>query len=288
MDDLPRLVVGGDGVLGAALVDALIAAGRDVVATTRRAPPTPGRLLLDLAAPLVDWPALPRVACAWLCAAVTSQAACERDPQGSWRVNVEQTVALAERLARDGARVVFLSTSQVFDGSRARRTPADPPSPLTEYGRQKAAAEARLRAALGSRLVIARLTKVVAPDAPLFRGWLTALRRGETIRAFTDLRCAPLPLAWVAQALVRLGAQPVAGIVHLSGERDVSYHEAACHLARRLGVDPALVQPGSAVEAGLPAGLRPAHTTLERNGWDPGPGLPWPTVAEAWDSLLAL
>lgn len=273
------LVVGADGTIGAALARQLRAQGEAVVETTRRPQSiAPGRVPLDLARDPSGWEPPPGVRLAFLCAAVSGLEACCRDPVGSRAVNVEHTARLASALAERGAFAVFPSTSQVFDGTSARRPAADPVCPRGEYGRQKAEAEARLLA-MGAAVV--RLTKVVRPDMPLLAGWVRALRAGVPIRPLRDLVMAPVSLAFAATALARIGLARRAGIAQVSATRDVTYEAVARRLCARLGADPALVQPTTARQAGLPEASIAAHTSLDSAGLeDLGLSAPDP-----WDAV---
>ena len=173
------LLVGGDLEIGAATFRALRERGEPVAATTRRPDRVaPDRPFLDLARPLDDWTPPPGTRGACIFAAVARLAACENDPAGSAHINVTQTAALIERLIAHGAAIVFASSDKVFDGTRPQM-PADAPvAPNCEYGRQKAAIEALLRAHIerGADAAILRLSKVVAPDSALFADWSAALR----------------------------------------------------------------------------------------------------------------
>src|ERR1700749_1277786 len=119
------LIVGGDSEIAAAASAHLRSVGRDVVATTRREDrASADRPFLDLGRPVDDWPIPDGIGAACFCAAIARLADCARDPEGSTRVNVTGTVALADRLLARGIPVLFLSTDKVFDGSRAQ-VPAD-------------------------------------------------------------------------------------------------------------------------------------------------------------------
>jgi dTDP-4-dehydrorhamnose reductase len=264
MPALPKsmveLVVGADSAIGAALLRRLQAAGRPVVGTSRR--PDRDRTLhyLDLAAVPETWTG-PDVSVAYLCAALARVEDCRRDPVGSARVNVIGITRLAEQLAATGAFVVFLSTNHVFDGTRPGRKIDEATSPANEYGRQKAEAERRLPALPGAAVM--RLTKVLAEPNPLFAGWLADLVQGRRIHPFSDMVMAPVPLDTVVSALTRLGEVRRAGIWHLSGERDVSYAEAALWGARIIGAEASLIEPVTTKMA-LPNAEAPArHTTLD-------------------------
>ncbi len=283
-----RLLIGGDGEIGAAAFRALKAAGSPVAATTRRPDRAgPEQPLLDLAAPLADWqpPAGTRSAC--VLAAVARLADCAADPVRSAHINVTQTVALIERLIARDIHVVFLSSNQVFDGSRAHVAAEAPACPVSTYGRQKAAAEARLKElmAAGAPLAILRLAKVVSPGMALIAGWIEALLAAKPIRAFADMTMAPVPIDLVVAAIAALMADRRAGIFQLTGPRDVAYAEVGRFLARRLGAGAGLVAEGSAAEAGLPAGACPAHTTLDSSALG---GLYGLEVPDAWDVIAGV
>src|SRR5436305_6422990 len=83
-------------------------------------------------------------------------AECHRDPARARRVNVGGTATLAELAAKAGARLVLVSTDLVFDGEHAPYREADPPRPLSAYGRSKAEAEAAVLAV--PRAAVARVS----------------------------------------------------------------------------------------------------------------------------------
>jgi len=252
-----ELVVGADSTIGGELLRSLKADGRPALGTSRR-PGRPG-MYLDLADPPQRWQG-PPVAVAYLCAAVTRLDDCQRDPQGTARVNVAGTLHLAQLLASQGASLVFLSTNHVFDGARPFRRIDEEVSPLNEYGRQKAEAERCLRM-LGQTAIL-RLTKVLGGPNPLFAGWARSLVRGERIRPFHDLVVAPVPLHCVCSVLRQLGAEQRSGIWHLSGDRDLSYAEAAFLGASVLGANSKLIEP-TAMRSQPHAEQSPRYTTLD-------------------------
>jgi dTDP-4-dehydrorhamnose reductase len=259
------LVIGGDSEIGSAVYRTMRAAGKSVIATTRRSQPSADRLHLDLAASLAGWQPPPGAGSACTCAAVARLADCAADPEGSAHINVVQTAALADKLLQRGVHVLFLSTNQVFEGTGPHTAADAPHAPVSEYGRQKARMETLLlrRIAGGEPVAILRLAKVVSPRMPLFDEWIKKLSAGQPIRAFTDMTLAPTPIGVVCDAISRLMADRATGVFQLTGPRDVTYAEAARYLAVRLGVDSALVREASVREAGLPHGTAPPYTSLD-------------------------
>jgi dTDP-4-dehydrorhamnose reductase len=267
------VIVGGDGTLGRALRQRLGEINRPLVWTTRRGHAADDAAVeLDLGNPHAlksfDLPEpLGRV---YLLAAVTSLHACRTDPAGTRRINVDAVARLGERIAESGGTPVLVSTNLVFDGRVARVAIEAPVRPQTEYGRQKVDAEAAVLSLGG---VVLRPTKIVPPGWDRLRDWALRLQRRQTVNAFTDLWFAPVPLSRVLDTL----ANAMPGIHHESGQPDISYFEAALHLAQRLDADPDLVVPAQAADHGIPPEQRPRHTTLACAQ----PAKVWQTLDEA-------
>ena len=257
------MVVGAHGTIGGALARRLEARGSQVHTTARRALGAAGRTLrLDLAARVGDWPRIPRTDVAVLSAVVTSIAACAADAEATARVNVSGTIALAERMAEQGTFVIFLSSNQVFDGSRARRPRDDARCPISEYGRQKVAVEDAIGRLAPSACVV-RLTKVVHPLWPLLQRWRQALAAGAAVAPLLGLTLAPVTLDGLLDFLETLIERRPPGTFHFSGDDDVPYADLAAALIRAAGADPRLLQPIAASTP--PPGFEaiPHYTSLD-------------------------
>jgi dTDP-4-dehydrorhamnose reductase len=83
------------------------------------------------------------------------------------------------------------------------------------------------------------------------------------VRAFADMRLAPVPLALAADAVCEIALRRLSGVYQLSGPQDVTYLEVAHRLAERLGAPASLVMPQAAHAAGQPEGADATHTTLD-------------------------
>ena len=257
-----HLVVGAESMVGTALARRLTRSGVDVRGTTRRHDAVTGtNLFLDLSAVPDSWKPSEPVDVAILCAGVTRLKACKENPKESRLINVDGIVKVAEILRKQGAFVIYLSTNQVFDGTRPLVTPSNTTSPVTEYGRQKAEAEQRLNEA-GTVDAIVRLNKVMGPVNPLIEGWKRDLLAGRTITPFSDMTLAPVPLSSVLSALTMIAQERRIGTFHVSGERDITYADAAYIGAEALGVSPELVQPVHSAQADLASEPSPVNTCL--------------------------
>jgi dTDP-4-dehydrorhamnose reductase len=256
------LVVGGDGLIGSAIAARLRGAEAPVIVTTRRPLRAAKDVFhLNLADDPNGWPSLPRAGAAVICAAVARLSDCESDPAAR-SVNVDGTLALAERLAAQGCHVLFLSSDKVYDGTAPHRGRDETPCPETEYGRHKAAVERALLERWDTCAVL-RLAKVLSPDLPLLRQWVSALRIGKCITPFDNMYLAPITVSFVADLAIRLMSQRATGIYQASGDRDVAYNLLALALAGAVGADRELVTPATADPGVAPPAARARHSTLD-------------------------
>lgn len=100
--------------------------------------------------------------------------------RGGFRQQMAFHEALADLLAGDKARLLYVSTANVFDGDLSRPwLETDTPRPESDYGVFKRDCEAMLGEKLGERLVIFRLPSVWAPDCPRIRQLNASSRSGK-------------------------------------------------------------------------------------------------------------
>lgn len=281
------LVIGGDSLIGAALLRAADAMAWHAVGTTRRKDIS-GLAYLDLTDP-APAPVLHQdFDAVVICAAVSRHDRCAADPHAARLVNVEGAVRVALDLAGQGAHVVFLSTDSVFGENNCQRRESDTPSPGERtYPALKAQAEALLLDTVPpDQLAIVRLTKVVSARREPFSTWCAALRAGARIEGLSDLMFSPVSLRCAANALLQLCASGEAGVFHLSGERDLSYAEFAWEVSARAG-GVSTVSTRSMAEAGVQPSYRPSRSSLGMAETTRRTGLLPQSVAAVVDDLLA-
>jgi dTDP-4-dehydrorhamnose reductase len=259
------LIVGAESTIGRGLLAAFEPAAISVWSTSRRNyDPASQRLLLDLSQSPDSWMLPPSpVDVAFLCAAMTSQAECESEPEATYEVNVRQTYALAKKLTTAGTFVIFISTSLVLDGQTPYADTRQSINPQTIYGRQKAEAEQHLLG-LGDAVAVVRFGKVIAPGLPLFDNWASDLHAGKTIHPFSDMVLAPVALPFAVEVLRRVALMRRPGILQASAASDITYAEAAQMIAKNVGAEQGLVVP---ILRFQPAELfSPRHTTFDAEG----------------------
>jgi len=258
------LVVGGDGKIGSQLVkiyeDSLIS----VQQTTRHIEKVNERnLFLDLSHDTVSWALpYPKIDIVFFCASLTSIDYCEKEPEISKRINVENTLKLINRFSDSGAFIVYISSNAVFNGEKPFSDINETLDPKTEYGKQKAIVESELLR-LGNGIAVVRLGKVITPDMPLIINWVSKLEKGDSISAFFDMFMAPVTIKFAVDLLIKIAQTKMSGIVQGSANRDISYVEAANYLAKKMGVSTSLVKQLSYKSAGI--SYSPKNTTLNNS-----------------------
>lgn len=282
------LVVGGDSLVGAALQAHCRSLGMSVMASSRRpGAQLAGGLFLDLENP--DFTPLAHSAfqIAFVCAAVTSMQACQAEPERTRRINVVNTIEMMRRLAARGTHLIFLSSSQVFDGETPMPHEETATNPKNEYGAQKLAVE---RMIAGERLpaAILRVTKVLA-DRPVgvFKGWFEALSQGRAVQAASNMALSPVMVGDVAAAAERLAAGRHSGTWHLGARDDIAYFEAARVMAERCRLPRSLISGEVLTDAQVPAIYRHRYVALSCEKIARTLQMPVRTAHDILDTLFA-
>jgi len=128
--------------------------------------------------------------------------------------------------------VLFLSSNQVFDGTAANVAADSVPCPVSEYGHQKARAEAALRDRMlrGAPVAILRLAKGRSDDAAVAGLDAGAVRRRADPRLPRHDHGSRPDRARERRDCGIDGSR-APGLFQLTGPQDVSYTDVARHLA---------------------------------------------------------
>jgi dTDP-4-dehydrorhamnose reductase len=170
------------------------------------------------------------------CAAISVPEQCDAHPALAQSLNVALPATLARLAHHVSARLVHLSSEQVFDGTRtAPYAAGDAVSPINLYGRQKLASERAVHAAAAEFAVTVRAPLLMGNSAAgqrstherLFADWAA----GRTPRLFTDELRQTCTAENLAEVLLELCERSeMRGVFHWGGAELVSRHD----LARRI------------------------------------------------------
>ncbi|ACS78620.1 sugar nucleotide-binding protein [Maridesulfovibrio salexigens] len=234
-----KILVIGDGALGTAIAQQAGKCGHEIFQTSRK---NQQLIPFDLKnehkftnLPEADW--------AVISAGISGYKECAENPE-SRLVNVNRTIKLCRFLLNRGTKILFPSSTAVFDGQAAFPEPDAPTCPNTEYGRQKMEVEEFLHQ-YPDQTAIVRLTKLIERNTPLIAGWLEKLAIEQEITPFKDLSIAPILFEDAAFACCKIMGKGGNGIFHCSGPQEISYLEFGRMLCERSGFNPELVKAAS-------------------------------------------
>ncbi|HXK33712.1 MAG TPA: dTDP-4-dehydrorhamnose reductase [Dehalococcoidia bacterium] len=225
------LITGGRGQLGRSLARALAA----------HAVAAPGHDELDVADEASVRAAFERARPDIIihAAALTDTNRCEREPDAADAVNARGTERVARACAAAGARMIAVSTNEVYDG--AKRTPYtedDATAPLNAYGRSKLRGEELARAALDDLLVVRTSWLYGAGHLNFAEKVLAAAGSGRALSFVADETAAPTYTDDLASAIAALiEKRAPAGVYHLANEGEASRWEWATEVLRLAGRD---------------------------------------------------
>lgn len=172
------------------------------------------------------------------CAALSSPARCDAQPELSHQLNVALPGALAQLAHHLDARLVHLSSEQVFAGTREEPyRPTDPVHPLQLYGRQKVESEQLVARFAPENAVTVRLPLLGGNSLTgqrsfherLFGDWAA----GRAARLYRDEIRQPCSAENAAEALVELAERrDLRGVMHWAGHDALSRLEMGRRVAR--------------------------------------------------------
>lgn len=295
MADKPILIAGRNGQVARCLRELAMRRGLPVVAV--------GRPDLDLE----NEGSIDRVMAAVEPSAVVNAAAytavdrAEAESAAAFRINCDGAAQLADAAGQRGIPFVHISTDYVFDGSK--RLPYredDIPAPLNVYGSSKLAGEWAVLEASPCAAVI-RTSWIYSPYGNNFVRTMQRLSETQPlVRVVDDQRGTPTSALDLAAAILQIVQRlqsadgcDNAGIYHLAGEGEATWHEFAAaifaDLARRGRFVP-LLEPITTEQYPTPA-RRPQNSCLDSSKAERAFGVrlaPWRAALEACLDQLAV
>lgn len=227
------LLTGASGLVGGSFAPLAAAAGHVVTGTVGRwSQPLPGlarQIALDLqdSVAVADLVRSTRPDVILNAAAVSEPAQCEAEPERSHRLNVLLPQTLARLAVETGARLIHLSTEQVFDGTRPPYATGSARRAINAYAQQKLEAEDRVLATASTRSAVLRLPLLMG-NSPggrrsVHERLLMLWADGKAAKLYRDEIRQTCTADSVAEAMLELGDLPdLTGAFHWAGAEPVS------------------------------------------------------------------
>lgn len=245
------LVIGASGLVGEYLVKSLNEAGEYPIATYCSTP-MDGAERLDIcqqmAVDALIEKSQPDII--YLPAALTNVDYCENHPEESYLPNVVGVKNVVDASNKVGARVIYFSTDYIFDGTAGPYDELATANPISEYGKQKLAAE--------HYIVLTSINYLIVRTTVVY-GWekqgknfvyrlVKSLREGTTVRVPDDQIGTPTYAPNLAQNAVTLSRTEIRGVVNIAGPDIVSRYKFALETARIFKLPTGLIIPISTRE----------------------------------------
>lgn len=268
--DRPKnwLITGASGLFGHALAQALHREGR-IVTAVRATHPVGVAGVREVTGDITDAASIRRLIAdsgadvIVHAAGLTSVDECQRSPDAARRVHVEGTRNVTLGAEDAGARLVYISTDHLWDGTRALVDEATPPYPINVYAETKLAGE---EIALSSRTHALSVRTNFFGRGRLWRrsfsDWiLERLAEGVPLNMFTDAFFTPIALEHLTAFLIALADRRCEGTLNVAGGERLAKYDFAVKLARAAGFDPNVIRRTSIATFGL-AAPRPPDMSL--------------------------
>ncbi|MDC3172959.1 sugar nucleotide-binding protein [Alphaproteobacteria bacterium] len=175
-----------------------------------------------------------------LCSSITSIKFCESKPVLSKKINVEGLKYIIKKILPTKKKIIFLSSSVVFNGNKEFYKEHDYRKPINNYGKYKKEIEDYIKK-YSKNYAILRLSKVDTALLPLIKEWVNKLNHNRSINPFSSSYISPVPIKSVLFSLILLMKNKYNGTFHLSGKDEINYLKVAEIILRYFKLDSNLI-----------------------------------------------
>ena len=202
---------------------------------------------------------------------------CEKNPDVCYKVNVQGALNVAESCRAIGARMVFLSTEQVFNGNTAPGpySEEDVPQPNTVYGRNKLEAETRVAQIVPGLWTLRFAWTFGFPERNLplspnlFWEVVRAAMRAEKLKEPVHERRSLMYIYDIIEQFDKVFDLPF-GLYHVGSPNELNRYEIACEILRLIGAGhrtQELIEPDSERYRDKPRDVRLDVSKISRFGF---------------------
>ena len=207
------------------------------------------------------------------CAAVSDVGLCEREPEESWKINVDGSVNIAEASDKIQAKCIICSSDQVYFGSFVKEVHREDEeiTPANLYGKEKLMAEKKCLEA-NPNCVLLRLSWMYDSQAmregehsDFLRTLLPKIKNGEALcypvydrRGITDVN----EVVQNSEKTFTL----TGGVYNFGSPNDKSTFETIYGVFKKAGLDTALLQKNEEAFRGNPRNISMSQDKINRCG----------------------
>jgi dTDP-4-dehydrorhamnose reductase len=221
-----------------------------------------------------------------LSAAYTLVDNCEDQKELANSINGNGSKNVAVACKKIGARLLYVSTDYVFDGSKdGSYIEEDPTNPINVYGQSKLLGEKYIQEVLDDYLIIRTSWLFGLGGKNFVESIFNRGQKGEDLRVVNDQIGSPTHTGDLAGAILKLAQNGTKGIINISNSGICSWQEFAAAIYSEIGLDESKVAPISTAEFGAKA-PRPKNSRLSSERFEKVTGYKLRDWKEALKSYL--
>jgi len=195
-------------------------------------------------------------------AAYTDVDGCELNEEKAFAVNAEGMKHVALGALRCGAKVVYLSTDYIFDGSKKEPyLENDPSNPLNVYGRSKWKGEQYVQELLQDALIVRTEWLYGRYGNNFVTSILRQAREKKILTIVNDQIGSPTYTVDLSEAISVLLQCDARGVFHVANSDLCTWYTFGQAILKLSGMERVKVIPISSKELGRPA-IRPAYSVF--------------------------
>ena len=193
------------------------------------------------------------------CAAEKKPDVCQNDPVKTQKLNVQATHHLSELCLKYGAKLIYISTDYVFDGTKPPYQIDDKPNPINAYGLSKRAGELAVLK-IDPTAIIVRVPVLFGPVETLEESAVTTIF--STVLGQMNVKNDHWAVRYptftpdIANLLFKIISMPesqqLKGIYHFSGEEAFTKYEMAMAMAKLFNLPTRHLKPDTETPTGAP------------------------------------
>ncbi len=188
------------------------------------------------------------------CAALADIDTCEKNPELAERLNASLPARFA-KACKNKAKLIYISTDAVFDGTKEEYFETDAPNPLSVYARTKLSGEQAVMDH-DPDAIIARINLFgwsLFGTRSLAEWFFYNLQAGKQVKGFTDVFFCTQLVNDLAGVFLQMLGENLSGLYHVVGADCVSKYDFALEIAKRMNIPDVMVTPVRVQDFGLQA-----------------------------------
>jgi dTDP-4-dehydrorhamnose reductase len=221
-----------------------------------------------------------------LSAAYTLVDNCEDQKELANSINGDGSKNVALVCKKVGARLLYISTDYIFDGSKeGSYIEEDPTNPINVYGQSKLLGEKYIQEVLDDYLIIRTSWLFGLGGKNFVESIFNRGQKGEDLKVVNDQIGSPTHTGDLAAAILKLVQNGTKGIINISNSGACSWQDFAAAIYSEIGLDESKVSPISTAEFGAKA-PRPKNSRLSSERFEKVAGYKLRGWKEALKSYL--